>query len=381
MHDFLTTATDRNGKRSVQRTTATSAANAVAQLEEAGCTQIELHSDDAFAISSGFSQSEPDLATPEELVALRSMTTARYFLFLLKKQVVGLSILLVPAALYVGWTLFRQHPPGLLLWCSVGMLSVPVFFAFYLTFFTYSRKFDLLLAAWSWGQWQEVTALAARLRGHVPDFELDAREAVAIAKLGRIDDGLDLIERHADSEEIPEWMYWGRLAEFHECLEQHHQAIECHRLAYEVAPDVPTVELDYAICLLKNDENLQEAERLIASAEAKPLSDILQMLLPFVHGLRDLRNGKHGTAIQHFLEAQNRLSPLASSQPLIRLIIDFISAWLTIAAVGSGNTELAAEHYPQARRRLQAIGAEKQLAELNHAAETLSAISLSSSFR
>ncbi|MDB4766941.1 hypothetical protein OAG71_04555 [bacterium] len=355
-YDFLATATDSDGTRSTHLVVAASATEAVAQLKAEGCTDIVLHTDDAEAASTRLPAFETDDVTLEDMVDLRSLSIFGYFLFLVKTLLRSMWITLVAALAIIMWTIFQGNQFGFLFWSAISVIAIPFIISFYSTFFTSPRKFDQLIDAWAWGRWDTVLELVPQLRGRVPDFELDVREAVAVARKGQVENGLAKITQHASNAEVARWMYLERLAEFYECIEMHEIAIDHYRQAYADAPDNPTVELDYAMALMKNETNLQEAERLIASAEEKPLSDTLQMILPFAYGLRELNNRRYEQAAESFTEAQKKLTPLAAALPVVRLILDHISAYLAIAYAMDGDIETAKQHYRPAKKRLKHLG-------------------------
>jgi hypothetical protein len=384
MYDFLATATDRNGTRSTHNLVAASAAQAVAQLEADGCTDIVLHTDDAGAVAARMTALESGAVTPEdmcdrssllesgavspeELIDLRFLSGCGYFLFSLKKHLRAMGMAFIVPLAFVTWTAIRGNQLGFLFWIAVAIIAIPFLVPFYLTCFTPARKFDRLMDACAWGRWNAVLELVPHLRGHVPKFELDAREAVALAKMGRVDDGLSRITQHASNAEVPRWMYLGRLAGFYEYIERHDLAIEHYRQAYEDAPDNPTITLDYAISLMKYETDAQEAELLVLSAEQEPLSDMLQLFLPFAYGLRELNNRRYAQAQMFFAEAHRKLTPLGAAQPLFRLVTDNISAYLAIASAKGGDFETAKQHYGRAKKRLEALGANQLLSRLKQA--------------
>src|SRR5690606_23452895 len=114
-----------------------------------------------------------------------------------------------------------------------------------------------------WGRWQEVLDRIPALRGSVPDFELDARAACALAGLGRIDEAMERYRTHESNPEVPLWMYLGRMSELYELVHNYDEALRCQRDAWEVELDNPTVVMDYALALLKYETDTELALNLI----------------------------------------------------------------------------------------------------------------------
>lgn len=369
MYDFILTATDNAGVRDTHHVVAASAAEAVAQLETEGHTAIELHTDDAAAVSTKLTALETGHVTPKDMVDLRGITAWGMFFFLLKKQFASPKAVFayVISLAVVAWILYEGPPYGILFWVLIAFSLLPFLIAFYFAFLTESRRFTQLMEASAWGQWQSVIHLAEKLKGKVPDFELDMRSAVALAMLGRDEEAQAKIEFHDGNEDVPRWMYLSRVAEFYEAIGQHETSLVYHADAYHEASDNPTVELDYAKALLENEKNLELAEQLLDSAQKKPQSDLLKMLLPYVLGLQSLCKRQYTEAQSHFQEARTRLAPLAAGEPLCRLVQDLCSAHIVIASSNGGDLETARQHIGPARKRLQALGDGRLLRRMNEA--------------
>ncbi|MCA8989001.1 MAG: hypothetical protein KDA78_15255, partial [Planctomycetaceae bacterium] len=150
------------------------------------------------------------------------------------------------------------------------------------------------------------------------------------------------------------------------CLEKREESLDAMRQAYEEAPDNPTVIFDYALILLKMEINLDEADRLLEAVEAQPLSDLLQMLLPFGHGLQQLNHKRYVEARDLLIESRRCLMPMAAL-PLVQMFLDFNAAYLAIASARCGDLPTALKFYRPAKKRLEAMGYTMLLARLNEA--------------
>lgn len=373
MYDFLVTATDTTGKRETHHVMAASAAEAHALLEAQGFQEITLHMDDAGAAAMPLTALDSPHVTPRDMVEIRYLSALGFFFFVLKKLYRRSLILYLAAAAFIVFKLVVSRHLGYFGGLAVVVLLMPPVIAAWATIFGAQRKFDLLLDASAWGRWNEVLSRAPALRGHVPDFELDAREACALAGLGRWEEGLEQLRQHEGADEPPHWMYLARLADFYDTAGMYDEDLRCHDEAYREAPDNPTVELDYALALLKNNDDAQLAERLIESAEARPLGDLLQLILPMIKGMLFLNTRRELPAIEAFRRADANLVPLAAGAPLIRQLIDINKAYLAIAQARSGDRAAAAQTAEPAIKRVRAINEKRLLAALETELGPLSA--------
>ena len=200
------------------------------------------------------------------------------------------------------------------------------------------------------------------LRPHLPPIEFAARKACALAGLGRFADGLNAMEECVASDDIPLWMYYARLAEVYDVAQMHEKSLECHRLAHNDAPDNPTVKLELALALLKNEVDTATAQQLIASAEQQTLSDMLLTMLPFIKGLAALNAGEFQEAERCLRRAEKALRPMARSAALVRLVLDINSAYTAVALVNLGERQNAERLFEKAYPRLEALKASRILA-------------------
>ncbi|MFN3160907.1 MAG: hypothetical protein ACE37I_16440 [Rubinisphaera brasiliensis] len=373
MYEFLVTATDQNGKTTTRVVTAENSQAVIALLEAEGCTEIILHTDDAGAVSTDVKQDDLEGVSAEDMVAFREKSAFGMFLYLLNKGYYKTRVVSFLSTIYVAYRLHHNSPHGFWFYAAVMTLVLPIVVAFHLAFLSVSRQYEMLIENWAWGRWDDVLELEPTLRGKIPDLELDARTAVALANTGRYDEGLETITAYENDSSTPRWMYLARLSEFYYCAGEIDNALETSQQAYAEAPDNPTVEFDYALLLLKLQTRLAEASRLMESVESKRLSDMLKMFLPFARGLSALNDGNYSNAREHLLEAREQLQPFAA-QPLIRQILDFNSAYLAIASANCGEPIEAVKHYQRAKKRLEAFGDDLLLDRLETAMEKYTAV-------
>ena len=364
MLEFHLTATDLNGKRSTQRITAPSAKAAMEALNDQGCTDIVLHTDDVAAIVSRQMPPDPnddgeEYTTPADEVEFRFMTDVGYFFYLLPRLYLEgwlLSLISVVVLALLIWSGFYQYYFGkIIALVPAFFLVLPLGIAIHSFLFSTKRDYDDLVEAGCWGRWEEVIQRAPKLRGKIPNFELDVRLAAAYAGLGRFDEGLALCQRYLDSPEVPASMYYGRLSELYEVAQRYDEAVACHREAYEVAEDSTTAVLDLAMALLRHNQDLELARKLIAEAEAMPISDVLQLFLPFLKGLAALNGHSHAEALDLLTRTEEMLRPVAAGSAPIRNILDDVQGFKAIAYAKTGRLDDARKCFAAARPRIEAL--------------------------
>ncbi|QDT92798.1 tetratricopeptide repeat protein [Gimesia algae] len=355
---FLISGTNENGKRETRRVEADNSQNAVREFEEQGLTEIVLHSDDAYAVTTDLFGPQPQVEenlTAADMVKLQYLTNFQLFLFYLRKSYWQLRWV-IPVLLGIAVYRWDQvSGPDESDYIMLGFLLLPIPICFWNAYYSLGRKYDRLMHAFSWGNWEEVLDQVHRLRGKIPDFELAARAAVALAALDRFDEALDLMEPYEESEDVPHWMYLGRLSELYEVTGDYDNVIECMRLAYEEAPDNPTVIIDYAYALTKTNRDSPLAAELIAEAEEMHLNDLVALLLKYFKGVLELNFRNYRAAEALFRQCETQLVPLATSQALLQQIVDLNRAYLAVTLAELEENEEAEQLYQLSLPRLQAL--------------------------
>ncbi|WP_417388942.1 tetratricopeptide repeat protein [Gimesia sp.] len=355
---FLISGIDVNGKRETRRVEADNSQAAVHACEKQGMTDIILHNDDAYAATTDLFGPQPEVdqnLTAADMVELQYLTNFQLFLFYLRKSYWQLRWV-IPVLL--GLSLYRWKQvsgPNTSDYIMLGFLLLPIPVCFWNAYYSLGRKYDRLLHAFSWGQWEDVLDQVERLRGKIPDFELSARAAVALAALDRFDEALDMMDPFEESDEVPRWMYLGRLSELYEVTKDYDEVVECMREAYEIAPDNPTVIIDYGYALAKTNRDNPRAAELFADAEEKHLNDLVALLLKYFKGVLELNFRNYRAAEDWFRQCEAGLLPLAPSQAFLQQIVDFNRAYLAITLAELEEKETAAQLYQLSLPRLQAL--------------------------
>lgn len=356
MLEFLVTCTDAEGKRETIRVQAGSAREAAEQCAARGYTDVILHTDDAAAVAvASMPAVDEVVVTPADLVELRSLSSLGFFWMLYGKSWNFLWWAQGPALAYLAWGAWQGSPMNWLGWIASATLLFPPLIAAWLAFFGPARKYDAMLEAMCWGRWQEVLDRVPALRGTVPEFELDMRSACALVGLGRFDEGMALVRAHGNDPAMPLWMYLGRMSELYDLAQRYDEALQCHRDAWEDAQDNPTVVMDYALALLKQERDTALAMQLIDEIESQPKADLLVMVLPLLHGMAALNSGRHSDAVARLQEAEKNLRPMAKSSALVRFLVDMARFYRAVALARLERGAEADRLFAVVRPRLEAL--------------------------
>ncbi|MCC6695333.1 MAG: hypothetical protein IT365_06865 [Candidatus Hydrogenedentes bacterium] len=356
MYDFLLTGIGANGKRETLCIQAETAQDAHSQFASMGYRDITLHTDDSAAAATRLTALDTGHVSPADMVELRGTSDLGFFLFLLKKLYRLGWWLAIPAILLLlaGW--WASGAIGaIFILIAFGLAALPLALALWTALTGNSRKYEKMLEAACWGRWPEVLKRLPALRGHVPDFELDVHTACALTGMGQFEEGLATLQPHADRSDCPQWMYLARLAQVYDTAHRYEEGLDCYQRAYESEPCNPTLMLELAMALLKNERDTARAMELIHSAEQQQLSDVLLLLLPHVKGLAALNWGNPGEAEQYFHTAEENLRPMAPAAAMVRLVMDVNRAYRAIALAELGRLREAEALFAMARPRLEAL--------------------------
>jgi tetratricopeptide (TPR) repeat protein len=367
MPEYLLSARDPKGRKVTECVEADSAEDAVAILREEGYADIVLHTDDVMAAVNPKRRVSKHL-TPRDLVELR--LAKGYFsraLFLLRKlYATGWKSLLLLLVLVVTLAMLR-HSWGMLEWLVIGALVFPVPFALVFALFSGSRSYDRVLEAASWGRWEEVLELLPRMSKRVPPHERALREAQALAGSGRIGEGLALFEPFATNGEIPQWLYWARVAEVYGAARDRSQALVAKEKSLSLAPDNPTILIDVAAAVLWVKGDIRRARELLERAKQYPMVDIAAPFLQTTEALIALETGDAEAARTKLEAALPKAVRLIGGNAVGRVAIDRIHGFLTIAHAQLGNSRLARAHFRRAEPRMRALGWDDLLRRCEHA--------------
>jgi tetratricopeptide (TPR) repeat protein len=246
------------------------------------------------------------------------------------------AIAVIAVRRYFGW------PWGTFDLLAIVWLAVPLVIALVGEFFNSARKYSEVVEAISWGRWEDALRRLPAIRGKVPDEEVAFIEAQALAGLGRLDEAIKVLKPFADGQNMPSWLYWGRIGDVYYAGGKYELIVPAQEKAAEMAPDNPTVLLDLA-------------RKLLQQARTHALSDVLAIFAELIEGMIELESGNPSQARYLFDKALAALAPFRNATPLIGAAIDRTYAYLALAYAALGDVDQAAQYYRRAEPRLRAL--------------------------
>ncbi len=354
MAEYILTGRTPGGQKATERVEAASADDAVKTLRDRGYTEIVLHTDDVMA-QCGAPGMTNEFVTPADHVAMRRLGQFGYVLFLVGKLYRREWLV---SLLVLGFLAFRRatgYPWGIFDVLAIGWLVVPLVIAVGGQLFNPARDYAHLIEQVSWGRWKEVLRLLPALRSKIPPHEAALREAQAIAGLGRLEDALAMFRPFADGKHIPEWMYWGLVADIYVAAGQHEPIVEANERAAELAPDNPTVLLDLALILLRYRRDTQRARALVHEVKKHQISDVLAPFVEMTEGILAFEEGHAHEAVERLEKALAEATRFSNSSPLVGVMLDRMHTYLALAHAGRRDYPTAQRHFDMARPRLEAL--------------------------
>jgi Flp pilus assembly protein TadD len=252
---------------------------------------------------------------------------------------------------------FQAWPWNELDYLALLILVFPFFWVPVAQIFNPVRIYNRMIEAGAWGRWEEVLQLLPAVEGQVSPDEIAFRKATALAALGRLDEGLQVVEPFQDGNGIPEWLYWGRVCSVYLMAGQPERYVPCVEKAAELAPDNSTVLLDLAIGLLRFSRDPVRARQALEQAKQHAISDVSVPFLTMTEGMLALEEGKPSRARELLEEALTAAAPLGRVNALAAAIMDQMRVYLALAHAAEGDRETALRYFRQAEPRLRAVKA------------------------
>lgn len=383
-HEYLLTGRTPDGQEVTERVEAASADAAVAQFRGRGHGYVDvvLHTDEVMSLFPGQS-AVAEVFTPQEYVELlKAGTFWRSTWFMLCKvyrKAWGTDALLLGCLALRRWA---GWPWGVWDWVLLAALLAPLALILLRLAFSPSRRYNRLIAADAWGQWDDVLRQVDSLEGRVPAHDLALRKAKALAGLGRLDEALRVIGKVAHDPQVPPWMYQDFVGEVYSVAKKFDEATIAAERAVELAPDNATVLLDLALGLLTHRRNVERARQLLRQVESHALSDLLVPVFEMAQGLLALEDGHAQQAKARLEKAVAGISPFRAASPLVGSLEDKMRAYLALAAASAGDADAALRNFRAAEPRLRALRSDELLARCQQALARLGVQTASSdSFR
>lgn len=370
MPEYLLTGRDAAGKSTTERVEAGSADDAVRIAREAlRLSDVVLHTDDVGALY----QRQKDVAeviTPRDFLRFRDLPAPVAGFLVVSKGVYlrfwRMTLLLIGLIVARRW---MGVPWGFLDWIAAAFLLQPAAFAAVAQLFRgQADRYNRLLDAAAWGRWDEVVERCDALEGSgVPPEELAFQRGQALARLGRLEEGLAAVEPFGDGEAMPEWIFLTRLSDVYSAARQFDDAHGALERAAEIAPENPTVLLDVAMFEVRRRRDVRRARELLDDARTHALSDLLAVFAQGIEGMIVRDEGRPREAVALLEDAHRRLFAFRHASPLVGMALDMLEAEWAVALAAAGEPDAALRHARAAYPRLRAMDARDLIDRLRSA--------------
>ena len=354
---FAFSATDRSGRKVMDRIVASSVDDAWANLEAQGYRDITLLDSEITAIKLDDAKSRRRLIfSVEESRALRRQRS-----FAIKT----LRLLLRPASLYVwgslvlwlGYLIVRYGWPSNSAWITIGLILL--YFLRFAWAHTPSLIFNRALDASAWADWPKAEMWMRRMatwkrwfnRG-IAEREILLRIATAEAGQGRLDDALRRVAPLANDPGMAPGMYHARLASVYHAAKDYANEAFVQQESRRIKP-TPSNAIDLATTLARRLDNPDDAEKLLAQVELAKLAPIAQAFYWRCQGLIAFHR-QQASAARDYLEQSLSIAHKEVGSPLMQGVVADTRAYYALALVQCGQPEDAAAHFAASRPLLLA---------------------------
>lgn len=364
MPKYLLSGRNQWGLKVARHVHASDVTAAVKQLEDRGVTEVVLHTDDIHNLVgqqtlAANGKSENDTArmfSPREIVALQRDGSV-----LGQMKFVGGRLFrshLIAICVFVGivTTRYTRGMPiqavDYLIIIAMVLLNILMLM---LVFFGPPAQYQRLIEASSWGRWEQVLKLVPQLEGKISPHELACRKADALSALGKLDEALEVMKPFENDPQSPLWMYYARLSSVYSWSHDFESSVGCCQKAAELAPDQPTVLLDYAVALIRRKHDPRASRQLLEEAKRFPIPDAIGFVVDQCQGLIDLEEHRDSEALANLLKAMEKLKRYLKANALMGFFKDRLHAYLCIAYAQLGDDAEARRHYKLAEPRMKAL--------------------------
>ncbi len=357
MPQYLATARNPQGAKVTERVDADSADRAVQLLRERGYEEIDLHTDDVGALYTDQKTVEKQIS-PRQYLWIRNLPSPVSSFLIISansyKQAWALNLAALAGLIYRR----SQHVP----WGSFDnllaiYLLIPIAFAVVWPLFpSAARRYRMLIDAVAWGRWEEVLARADKVGGGLPPHDIAFHKAKALAGLGRLEEGLEVVKPFLGEANPPAWIYWSRLSGVYLAAKRYEESHSAMDKALELAPENATVLIDTGLTEVRWRHNPKRARELLERARKHALSDMVKVFATDLEGLIALEEKRYRDAEPLLKEAFAGHYAKRFASPLSGASIDRAHAYLALVAAGLGDIDAAEKHFRQAKPRLVALG-------------------------
>jgi len=357
MPEYLLTGRDAKGRTTTERVEAGSADDAVMIARGAlGLSDVVLHTDDVGALY----QRQKNVAaviSPRDYLRFRELPAPVVTVLIVAKAAYlrfwPVTLLLLGLIIARRWS---GTPWGLSDWLLTLLLLEPVVVALVIQLLpNRANRYRRLSDAEAWGRWEEVLRRCEALKGSkVPPEALAFHRAKALARLGRLEEGLAVVAPFGDGAAMPEWLFLSRTPEVYVAARRLDDAHAAWKRAVEAAPENPAVLIGAARFEIRRRRDPRRARELLERARTHALSDLLDVFARATEGEIAHAEGRRREAVDLLGDAHRRLSAFRHGHPSTRAALDYVKAELALALAAAGDSDKALSHARAALPRLRA---------------------------
>lgn len=359
MPKYIVSGIDERGRKVIEQLETPSALDAVQAFRDRGYERVSLETEGIDAVvNDQFNAMRPKGAKSTELTArerveFRKLGRVGRFFFWLRKMSARTGLwIAIGVAIFVCRRLYGA-PLDFLDMCSLMLVTLPLSGALLVVLTGTLNEYHRMLEDGSWARWERVLKRLPKLRKKLPPFELAVYEACALAGLGRVSEGLKLLEPFADGKTVPEWWFWGRMTEVYFACGDSQKLIECLQKGLEYAPTNPLLLLELAVAEIRFHHDDRAAKAILDQIQMDSVAEHTMSDLEMARGMSALETKSSAAAVEHFQVAYSIANEYAKSNPLMAANLDKIHAYLALAYAQSGDMEAARLHYKKAEKRIR----------------------------
>ncbi|HTI96429.1 MAG TPA: hypothetical protein VL425_07990 [Rudaea sp.] len=186
---------------------------------------------------------------------------------------------------------------------ALAVIGLALPFAIYLWNRRHLDRYQRLMRANAWGDWDAVKRLAAQLRAaptsnQLLQFDLDVRLAQIQARDGDIAGGVAALEKWRDADAKAPGLFESRLASVHSAGRDYPGYIRMMECAAQLSKNDPSRLVDVALAHARFGSS-EKAIAALAQVDTSLLPSIAGSFIDWIHGLLHLRAGAFDDATAH----------------------------------------------------------------------------------
>jgi tetratricopeptide (TPR) repeat protein len=358
MPEYLVSGRGPDGRKATENVEASSADAAVQILRDRGFDEIVLHTDEIGAHFTHQRKVAGSVSTRDYLL-MRNWPRLGFFVVVTLNGYRRMWFATVCAAILLVELRLRGRPWGFWDTTCAGILLFPPAWpvVYRLVAGNPKARFRRMLDALHWGRWKEALSAADRVGPKVKPEVIALHKAQALAGMGRLEEGLKLVETFGDGKAVPEWYYRNMLSQVYVFARRQDDAIAQLEEAVALAPDNATLLVALASRIIWHRRDPRRAREYLDRARRHVMSDLLLLLADLLEGVIRLEEGHPRDALP-LLETAWKSFYARRHSLAMGPVLDKTQLALALTYAAIGESDEAVRRYRQARPRLIALRSE-----------------------